>query len=62
MLKPYWAEIGLVCMKCAHEWDDWQPHDCPANTWIAHVKTYRCPKCGANARKIGICLKPLKTD
>ena len=46
-LRPVWAPIWLACRQCGHTWDDWQPRNVPLETWVAHVKTYRCPHCGA---------------
>jgi len=53
-MKPEWTPIFLVCFKCRHDWEDWQPCHCPVDTWVAHVKTYRCPECGARAKSIGL--------
>ena len=44
-MKPSWEPLWLRCGPCGHEWDDWQPTHCPIPTWVAHVKTLRCPKC-----------------
>ena len=46
--KPYWHPIWLRCGRCHHDWDDWQPAMCPIPTWVAHVKTFSCPKCSAS--------------
>lgn len=37
---PLWCRCS-----CGHQWDDWQPTDCPIETWIAHMKTVHCPVC-----------------
>lgn len=50
--RPVWLPIWLACRSCKHEWDDWQPNVVPLQTWIAHVKTYQCPQCGAGASRI----------
>lgn len=52
ILKPVWAPIWLWCKKCGKPWDDWQPQNVPIATWAAHVKTYRCPHCGAGGRNV----------
>jgi hypothetical protein len=56
--KPTWNTIWLAC-KCGRKWDDWQPCMVPVSTWIAHVKTYRCPQCGKSGRNILIRLTAL---
>ena len=56
---PYFVAIWLACKACGGKWDDWQPQGCPIATWVAHIKTYRCPHCGKRGRNIFIRLKPL---
>jgi len=60
--RPTWEPIGLRCKSCRHDWDDWQPGNVPAATWIAHVKTYRCPRCGKGRRNILIRSQPLSAE
>jgi hypothetical protein len=59
-MPPAWAPIWLTCKACGHEWDDWQPCRCPIPTWVAHVKTYRCPICHKRGRNILIRMQPLE--
>lgn len=59
-MRPCWDPIWLACKACDHEWDDWQPGMCPIDTWVAHVKTYRCPHCGKRGRNILYRMKPLE--
>jgi hypothetical protein len=61
MSGPSWVAIWLFCKKCAHAWDDWQPSGVPMATYVAHLKSYRCPACGTRR---GIFLRrwPLKKD
>jgi hypothetical protein len=58
--QPNWAPIWLHCKACGHRWDDWQPEYCPIPTWIAHVKTYHCPKCGKGGRSVLLRMEPLE--
>ena len=60
--RPTWEPIWLRCRSCGNEWDDWQPIYVPVATWIAHVKTYHCPKCGKGRRNILIRLQPLSAE
>ena len=55
--KPTWEPIWLLCGECKHRWDDWQPGHVPISTWIAHVRTYRCPSCGSE--KVMIRITPM---
>jgi hypothetical protein len=57
-MKPSWTPIWLAC-KCGKQWDDWQPRDVPVATWLAHVKTYRCPQCGKSGKNILVRAAPL---
>lgn len=43
---PVFEKLPLRCGKCGVDWEDWQPQHCPVDTWVAHVKTFRCPECG----------------
>jgi hypothetical protein len=58
--KPTWEPLTLCCGACKHEWDDWQPLHVPAETWIAHVNTLRCPECAK--RKLFMRASPTATD
>ena len=49
-----WGPIWLLCQDCGHAWDDWQSCRVPFETWIAHVKSYRCPECGADSKHISL--------
>ena len=60
--KPDWAEIWLSGAHCERRWDDWQPVGVPILTWVAHVKTYRCPSCGKRGRNILLRLTPLASE
>ena len=57
--RPSWEPIWLVCKVCDHQWDDWQPSNVPAETWAAHVRTYRCPNCGKGGRRVLLRTRPL---
>jgi hypothetical protein len=59
-MMPDWDKIWLQCKHCQAAWDDWQPVFCPIPTWIAHVKTYRCPNCRRRGRNILLRMKPLE--
>lgn len=59
-MKPWWAPIWLICKSCRHAWDDWQPQQCPIDTWVTHVKTYRCPNCGKRGLNIYLRMTPLE--
>jgi hypothetical protein len=56
-LKPSWEPLWLRCGPCKHEWDSLQPCHCPIPTWVAHVRSLRCPLCGA--KKLLIRMTPL---
>jgi len=60
--RPTFVPIWLACRHCRHAWDDWQPQDVPVETWVAHVKTYRCPRCGADAGHVVLRAKPIEGD
>ena len=60
MTKPTWEPIWLACCSCKHEWDDWQPCHVPIDTWVAHCRTYHCPKCGAGIGNILLLNKPMR--
>lgn len=60
--RPVWVPIWLACKQCGHAWEDTQPNNCPVETWCAHVRTYRCPNCGAGTRKVVLRIKPLEQD
>ena len=60
--RPTWEPIWLRCKPCGHCWDDWQPNNVPAKTWIAHCRTYRCPECGKGPRAILLRSQPLPVD
>lgn len=38
---------SLRCMQCEHEWREKIIGNVPVNVWTAHVKSLRCPNCGA---------------
>jgi hypothetical protein len=57
---PSFVPIWLAC-RCGHAWNDWQPANVPAKTWVAHIRTYRCPKC-ASHRNVLIRTTPLDTN
>ncbi len=57
--KPYFAPIWLACAGCGHWWDGDQPQCVPFATFAAHMKSHRCPKCGAGTRKLLLRTKPL---
>lgn len=59
---PAWEPIWLACKACGHKWDDWQPSRVPADTWVAHVKTYRCPSCRKGRRNVLIRMQPLDEE
>ena len=61
MMQPSWSPIWLAC-ECGHKWDDWQPNNVPIATWIAHIKTFRCPKCGKRGRNILLRREPLEIE
>ena len=58
-IAPTWEPIWLGCKRCGHEWDDWQPQMVPVATWVAHVRTYRCPECGARSGHIVLRVEPV---
>ena len=58
--KPGWVPIWLAC-KCGTKWDDWQPNNVPVKTWLAHVKTFRCPVCGNKGRGLFLRSDPKAT-
>jgi hypothetical protein len=60
-LKPNWGPIWLAC-KCGQKWDDWQPQQVPIDTWVAHIKTFRCPKCGNRGHNILLRRFPLEDE
>ena len=62
--KPTWEPLWLACKACGHKWDDWQPSHVPAETWIAHLRTHSCPKCGKGYSDHVLLLrtKPLSDD
>jgi hypothetical protein len=57
--KPTWEPLWCACKGCNHRWDDWQPCMVPVATWIAHVKTLRCPACGKGGRMLLLRTLPL---
>ena len=59
MSQPTWEPLWCACKSCGHWWDDWQPSQVPLATWIAHVKTLRCPGCGKGSRSLVIRTLPL---
>lgn len=38
----------LRCSKCEHTWREKIIYGVPIAVWSAHVKSLRCPKCGAD--------------
>jgi hypothetical protein len=56
---PTWVPIWLACKACEHQWDDWQPCNCPIETWAAHVRTLHCPRCGKGSRHVVLRAEPL---
>ena len=60
--RPIFVPIWLACKQCSHTWDDWQPNNCPIATWVAHVKTYRCPHCGAASSSLLLRTTRLEGD
>ena len=61
-LRPTFGPIWLACRQCGHTWDDWQPQSVPLKTWTAHVKTYRCPHCGAASSSLLLRTTRLEGD
>lgn len=57
--RPTWEPLAQRCGACGHEWDDWQPNNVPADTWIAHLRTFRCPKGCAGEGRLFIRFHPL---
>jgi hypothetical protein len=57
--RPTSAAIWLHCRLCGYAWVDWQPQMVPIETWAAHVKTYRCPACGAAGLPVLLRTQPL---
>jgi hypothetical protein len=55
---PTWERITLRCDGCGYRWQDWQPAQVPADTWVAHVRAIgRCMRCG-NKRKVFLVATP----
>jgi hypothetical protein len=44
----------LRCIKCEALFETDTPTNCPIDAWIGYVKALRCPKCGANSKKIAL--------
>lgn len=59
---PTFQPIWLACKACGHKWDDWQPAHVPVATWVAHVRTYHCPKCGKGRRTVLLRQEPLSSE
>ena len=49
---PVFIPLRCACKACGHRWDDWQPSYVPVATWVAHIKTIRCPQCGKGGRSV----------
>jgi hypothetical protein len=56
--RPEFVSIWLRCKACGKDWDDWQPIMVPVTVWVAYVKTYRCPHCGAGGRNVLLRPRP----
>lgn len=46
----------LLCRACHHEWEGEILQDVEISTWLAHTKALRCPKCGANWKRLSFKL------
>ena len=42
----------LVCKACNHEWLEPLINNVPIDVWVAHVKSLRCPECGAGSDRL----------
>lgn len=58
-MRPTWEPLWCACKACGHWWDGWQPCHVPVKTWIAHIKTLRCPSCGKGGRALLLRTQPL---
>jgi hypothetical protein len=54
---PTWVPLWLRCGPCGHKWDGWQPCYSPIPTWVAHIRSLRCPVC--RAKKLFIRTTPI---
>lgn len=52
--RPGWQTMPCRCKKCQHDWDGWTPTHVPVATWVAHIRTFYCPSCGASFKSIMI--------
>jgi hypothetical protein len=60
-------ETPLVCNACKHEWMEPLIYNVPIDVWVAHVRSLRCPGCGAGPdhlamRGWGVPVPELKAD
>ena len=60
--KPTWEPIWLACSACRHRWDDWQPCHVPIDSYVAYVRTFRCPGCGGGADVVTLRSTPLEPE
>jgi len=52
-MSGIWVDHQLIrCCDCGHEWMADMLQNVAIKVWIAHIKSLRCPKCGAGWRSI----------
>lgn len=49
---------GFVCQACGEEFTAETIQNVSFDTWITHMKSIFCPKCGAHWQKLSIKMQP----